>query len=106
MQSDDKKTDMRTFAAEPEDIGTRIDVFAAENSDALSRSGFKKLIEEGNVLVNDKAVKANYKLRKNDIVTLIIPEAEPLEIIPQNIPLDILYEDDDVIVINKPKIPD
>lgn len=64
MQCDDKKTDMRTFAAEPEDIGTRIDVFAAENSDALSRSGFKKLIEEGNVLVNDKAVKANYKLRK------------------------------------------
>ena len=103
MQSDDKKTDMRTFAAEPEDIGTRIDVFAAENSDVLSRSGFKKLIEEGNVLVNDKAVKANYKLRKNDIVTLIIPEAEPLEIIPQNIPLDILYEDDDVIVINKPQ---
>ena len=42
MQCDDKKTDMRTFAAEPEDIGTRIDVFAAENSDALSRSGFKK----------------------------------------------------------------
>ncbi len=103
MQCDDKKTDMRTFAAEPEDIGTRIDVFAAENSDALSRSGFKKLIAEGNVLVNDKAVKANYKLRKNDIVTLIIPEAEPLEIIPQNIPLDILYEDDDVIVINKPQ---
>lgn len=103
MQCDDKKTDMRTFAAEPEDIGTRIDVFAAENSDALFRSGFKKLIEEGNVLVNDKAVKANYKLRKNDIVTLIIPEAEPLEIIPQNIPLDILYEDDDVIVINKPQ---
>ena len=63
----------------------------------------KKLIEEGNVLVNDKAVKANYKLRKNDIVTLIIPEAEPLEIIPQNIHLDILYEDDDVIVINKPQ---
>ena len=103
MQCDDKKTDMRTFAAEPEDIGTRIDVFAAENSDILSRSGFKKLIEEGDVLVNDKAVKANYKLRKNDIVTLIIPEAEPLEIIPQNIPLDILYEDDDVIVINKPQ---
>ena len=57
MQCDDKKTDMRTFAAEPEDIGTRIDVFAAENSDALSRSGFKKLIEEGNVLVNDTICK-------------------------------------------------
>ncbi|MEA4972791.1 MAG: RluA family pseudouridine synthase [Candidatus Metalachnospira sp.] len=95
--------DMITIAAESEDIGTRIDVFAADNCDVLSRSGFKKLIEDGNVLVNEAPVKANYKLRKNDVVTLIIPEAEPLEVLPQNIPLDIIYEDDDVIVINKPK---
>lgn len=95
--------DIITLAAESEDIGTRIDVFAAENCDELSRSGFKKLIADGNVLVNNAPVKANYKLRKNDVVTLVIPEAEPLEIIPQNIPLDILYEDEDVIVINKPQ---
>lgn len=97
------ENDMITLAAESEDIGTRIDVFAADNCDALSRSGFKKLISDGNVLVNDAPVKANYKLRKNDVVTLIIPEAAPLEIVPQNIPLDILYEDNDVIVINKPQ---
>ena len=64
MQCDDKKTDMRTFAAEPEDIGTRIDVFAAENSDALSRSGFKKLIEEG-VLVKHGSGRAVYYTRSD-----------------------------------------
>lgn len=63
----------------------------------------KKIIDTGGVTVNNKTVKANYKLRTGDIVTMNIPESVPLEIIPQNIPLDILYEDDDVIVINKPQ---
>ena len=94
---------MATFAAETEDIGKRIDVFAAENNDELSRSGLKKIIDAGGVLINGKAVKANYKLRAGDVATIIVPESEPLEIAPQNIPLDILYEDDDVIVINKPQ---
>ncbi len=94
---------MITFAAEAEDVGKRIDVFAAENYDGLSRSGFKKIFDAGGVFVGGKAVKANYKLRSGDVVTLEIPESEPLEILPQNIPLDILYEDDDVIVINKPQ---
>lgn len=94
---------MATFAAETEDIGKRIDVFAAENNDELSRSGLKKIIDAGGVLINGKAVKANYKLRAGDVATIIVPESKPLEIAPQNIPLDILYEDDDVIVINKPQ---
>lgn len=98
-----QNNDMITFAAEAEDMGKRIDVFAAENYDELSRSGFKKLIENGGVRVNEKIVKANYKLRNGDVVTLTIPERETLEILPQNIPLDILYEDEDVIVINKPQ---
>lgn len=91
------------LAAEAEDIGTRIDVFLADNRDELSRSGFKKLIDDGKVLINDVYVKSNYKLKKNDIITVIIPEAEPIEVLPQDIPLDILYEDEDVIVINKPQ---
>ena len=78
-------------------------MFAAENYEELSRSGLKKIIDAGGVTVNNKTVKANYKLRTGDIVTMNIPESVPLEIIPQNIPLDILYEDDDVIVINKPQ---
>ena len=94
---------MATFAAETEDIGKRIDVFAAENYEELSRSGLKKIIDAGGVFINGKAVKANYKLRAGDVATIIVPESEPLEIAPQNIPLDILYEDDDVIVINKPQ---
>ena len=98
-----QENDMVTFAVEAEDIGKRIDVFAAENYDGLSRSGLKKVIESGNVFVNDKVIKANYKLRKGDVVTLVVPENEKLEILPQDIPLDILYEDDDVIVVNKPQ---
>ena len=98
-----QESDMITFAAEADDVGKRIDVFAAENYEELSRSGLKKIIDTGGVTVNNKTVKANYKLRTGDIVTMNIPESVPLEIIPQNIPLDILYEDDDVIVINKPQ---
>ena len=98
-----QESDMITFAAEADDVGKRIDVFAAENYEELSRSGLKKIIDGGGVTVNNKTVKANYKLRTGDIVTMNIPESVPLEIIPQNIPLDILYEDDDVIVINKPQ---
>ena len=94
---------MITFAAEADDVGKRIDVFAAENYEELSRGGLKKIIDTGGVTVNNNTVKANYKLRTGDIVTMNIPESVPLEIIPQNIPLDILYEDDDVIVINKPQ---
>ena len=98
-----QESDMITFAAEADDVGKRVDVFAAENYEELSRSGLKKIIDGGGVTVNNKTVKANYKLRTGDIVTMNIPESVPLEIIPQNIPLDILYEDDDVIVINKPQ---
>ena len=98
-----QESDMITFAAEADDVGKRIDVFAAENYEELSRSGLKKIIDAGGVTVNNKTVKANYKLKTGDIVTMNIPESVPLEIIPQNIPLDILYEDDDVIVINKPQ---
>ena len=98
-----QESDMITFAAEADDVGKRIDVFAAENYEELSRSGLKKIIDAGGVTVNNKTVKANYKLRTGYIVTMNIPESVPLEIIPQNIPLDILYEDDDVIVINKPQ---
>ena len=98
-----QESDMITFAAEADDVGKRIDVFAAENYEELSRSGLKKIIDAGGVTVNNKTVKANYKLRTGDIVTMNIPESVPLEIIPQNIPLEILYEDDDVIVINKPQ---
>lgn len=92
-----------TFAAEKEDAGMRIDLFLAENMENLSRSGIQKLMEEGHIRLNGGAVKANYKLREKDLMEVEIPEAKEVEILPEDISLDILYEDADVIVVNKPQ---
>ena len=88
---------------EESDINRRIDVFLAMNLESFSRSYIQDLIKKGKACVNKKTVKSNYRLRDGDIVDLAIPKPEPLEILPENIPLDIVYEDDDVILINKPK---
>ena len=95
--------DYFTFAAEKEDVGTRIDVFLAENMEDLSRSGVQKLIDEGMITLNGGKTKANYKLREKDIMDVTVPEVKEVEILPEDIPLDILYEDSDVIVVNKPQ---
>ena len=95
--------DYFTFAAEKEDVGTRIDVFLAENMEDLSRSGVQKLIEEGMITLNGGKTKANYKLREKDVIDVTVPEVKEVEILPEDIPLDILYEDADVIVVNKPQ---
>ena len=83
--------------------GARIDAFLAESLEELSRSGAQQLLEKGGVLVNGKSVKKNYKTHAGDEISLELPEPEPVEILPENIPLDIRYEDEDVVVINKPK---
>ncbi len=95
--------EIRWLTAETEDIGSRIDVFIAEELDELTRSAVQKLIAEGNVWVNDAHVKANYKLKGGESIRLLLPQAEETEILPEDIPLDILYEDDSVIVVNKPQ---
>ena len=92
-----------TFAAEQQDAGIRTDVFLADNIDGLSRSSIKKLLEQGNIRINGKEGKANYKLRIGDILDVEIPDVKETEILPEDIPLDILYEDKDVIVVNKPQ---
>lgn len=92
-----------TFVAEKADVGSRIDVFLAENMEDVSRSSVQKWIETGNICVNGGRVKANYKLREKDVIDVEVPEAQEVEILPENIPLDILYEDKDVIVVNKPQ---
>lgn len=86
-----------------EDEGVRIDKFLADELEDLSRSYIQKLIKEDMILVNDKKIKANYKLSKEDIINVNIPDPTVLEVLPENIPLDIIYEDDDVILVNKPK---
>lgn len=82
--------------------GTRLDKFIADNSD-LSRNIVSKLIDEGKVTVNGKITQKSVKLKDGDIIAVEIPEPEILSIEAQDIPLDIVYEDDDLLVVNKPK---
>lgn len=91
------------FEVEIEHEGERLDKYLNLIFEEKSRSFFQKLIKEGQVLVNDTAQKANYRLKVEDIVTVTIPDAVETPIVPENIPLDILYEDEDVLVVNKPK---
>lgn len=85
-----------------EAAGIRIDKFLAEQG-VRTRSFYQKAVEEQKVLVNDRPVKNNYKLRPGDVITIEPIEEEVLDIKPENIPLDILYEDNDVLIVNKPK---
>lgn len=83
--------------------GERIDRYLSEEMEDRSRSYIQKLIKDQYVIVNQKPVKANYRLSLGDMVEITLPEAKEPDIIPENIPLDILYEDKDVIIVNKPK---
>lgn len=94
---------MNIITVEPNDVNKRIDVYLNDELDNISRSGLQKLIENGDIKVNDKLVSKNYKLRLNDVIEIVIPEAEELDIEAEDIPLDILYEDNDLIVLNKPQ---
>lgn len=89
--------------AEPNDIGIRLDIFISNNREGLSRGFIKKHIDSGNVTVGGKPQKAGYKLKSGDIVQIAPYSSVSPDILPENIPLDILYEDDDIIVVNKPK---
>ena len=89
-----------SFSIAEDFVGTRIDVYISENIQK-SRSFVQKLIDEGCVFVNSNCVKSNYKLRLNDLLEINVKEAEIIDIKPENIPLDIIYEDLDLIVINK-----
>lgn len=81
----------------------RLDSFLAEYFKDNSRSFFQNLILDNLVLVNEKETKSKYKVKSGDIITVMFPELQMLKVEPENIPLDILYEDNDVIVINKPQ---
>ncbi|MDD7177061.1 MAG: RluA family pseudouridine synthase, partial [Lachnospiraceae bacterium] len=81
----------------------RLDKFLAAIFPERSRTYFSKLIKDGHVTKDGKALKANYRLHTDDLITVETPPAEQVEIHPENIPLDILYEDEDLLVVNKPK---
>ena len=84
------------------DIDKRLDVFMAERAD-LTRSASQKLLKDGRVTVNGVVINKSYKLKENDVVEFDIPDAVESENIAQNIPLDIIYEDEYLLVVNKPK---
>lgn len=92
---------MTTFQVS-DNINCRIDVFLAENT-TLTRSYIKKLADDGNVFLNGKSVKSNKSVKNGDVVEINIPEIQDCSITPTDIPLDIVYQDDDIAVINKPQ---
>lgn len=93
----------QSFEVEAEYEDERLDKYLSVIFPEQSRSFFQKLIKEEHVSVNEKHEKANYRLKPEDVVTVEIPDAVETPILPENIPLDILYEDDDVLIVNKPK---
>ncbi len=89
------------LSVEDADAGQRLDRYAAEHT-ALSRSAIERLVAEGSIEVNGASAAKNLRLRAGDTVVVTLPEAEECEALPENIPLDVVYEDDDLIVLNKP----
>jgi len=88
---------------ENNDIGVRLDIYLTGKIGEQSRSNIQKMIENADIKVNENAVTKNYKLKKNDCISALIPEPVVLEIKAQDIKLDIVFEDKDLLVINKPK---
>ncbi len=91
------------FIITEEGEGERIDKYLNLLMESLSRSYLQKLLAEGCVTVNEKVIKANYRLKSDDNIRLLLPPAVTPDITPEAIPLSVIYEDDDVIVVNKPK---
>lgn len=83
--------------------GVRLDKFLCENLEGFTRSAVQKLIDDSNARVNGVCVSKNYKCKAGDNVEIFVPDAKPLEAVAQDIALDIVYEDDDLLVVNKPK---
>ena len=95
--------DQKLIQASEEHSGIRIDRFLSEQLPEHSRSYIQKLIKDGQVSIEGKTVKSNYKITGSEEIALLIPDQVIPDILPEDIPLDILYEDQDLIVINKPK---
>ena len=85
------------------DKGKRLDAYIANMNDEITRTTAQRLIEQGHILVNGKQQKVSYKVMINDVITIEEVQAQPIEIKAQEIPIEIIYEDDDIIVVNKPK---
>lgn len=94
---------MNKFIVSIEQSGIRLDKYLSNVLSDFSRTHIEKIIDEGLVNVNDKVAKSSLKVKENDVVTLTLPETKELEINKEDIPLDIVYEDKDILIINKPQ---
>ena len=96
---------METLTLRPTelDAGKRVDAWLPSQAEGLTRSAAQRLLEEGRVTLNGKPLAKNYKLTGGETLAVSLPDPEPLDALPQDIPLDVVFEDADVIVVNKPK---
>ena len=94
---------MQEWIVTEQQSGSRIDKMLAEQLEEFTRSYLQKRFLAGDIVVNGKTVKPSYKVMEGDVIHVSVPEAQEPEIVPEPIPLDILYEDSDVILVNKPK---
>lgn len=95
--------ELLTLQPNIEDAGRRMDAWLSEQIEELTRSAVQRLIQDGCVTADGKPLAKNYKITGKETVVVMLPEPEPVDVVPQNIPLDVVFEDDDVIVVNKPK---
>ena len=94
---------MKKLIINKEQVGNRIDKIISETGEVISRATVQRLIEEEKILVNGKITKASYKVQVGDKIEIQEDEPQEIDMKPQEIPLDVIYEDDDIIAINKPK---
>lgn len=94
---------MKEYIVSQEEKGKRLDAYIPSVDTDITRTSAQRLIEDGNILVNGKNVKVSYKIQENDKISVEIPEPKQIELKAQNIPIEIVYEDNDIIVVNKPK---
>ena len=96
-------SEMLILQCAAEDCGKRIDKYISDNAEQLTRSAVQGLIWKNAVTADGKTVSKNYKIRGTETIEVEIPDAEPMDAVPENIPLDIVYEDADLLIVNKPK---
>lgn len=94
---------MKEYIVSQEEKGKRLDAYIPSVDLDITRTSAQRLIEDGNILVNGKNVKVSYKIQENDKISVEIPEPKQIELKAQDIPIEIIYEDSDIIVVNKPK---
>ena len=94
---------MEEIEVKKEEVGKRLDSYISNKKEEITRTAAQRMIEEGNILVNNKKQKVSYKVLEGDLIQIRPEEVKEIEIKPQEIPIEIIYEDNDIIVVNKPK---